>query len=134
MPKIYGESDCSKNCESKCCYFPKPGEPFSEEEEKEIDRLVSAVKNSLIEFHPEHRDAIKKIVEVDSFVEVRGYDTKYLKCDTTKNGFDSAMVPYHPCIFLTNTESFFNKNKSCMIYPRRFSFCRNTTEESYGCK
>ena len=134
MSKIYGKSGCSKNCNSKCCYFSRPGEPFAEEEEKQIDRLRKAVKNNLIAFKSEYRDIIKKIVEVDGFVAVRSFDTKYLKCDTTKKGFDSCMVPYYPCVFLTNTENFFNKNKSCMVYPYRFSFCKNTTEKSYGCK
>ncbi|MEM5872328.1 MAG: hypothetical protein QXD55_00485 [Candidatus Aenigmatarchaeota archaeon] len=131
MP-FYGERSCSIKCNSECCYFPRPGEPFSKIEEKQINKVINAVKNNLEAFLPEYREIVKKIVK-EGFI-VEKFDTKYLKCDTTKTGFDSCMVPYYPCVFLANSENFFNENKACMIYPYRFSFCKNTTPENYGCK
>jgi len=128
MTNFYGMRSCSVKCNSRCCYFPRPGEPLSRREEKEINNIVNAAKNNLESFLPEYREIVKKIIN-EVFI-VEKFDTKYLRCDTTKPGFDSAMVSYYPCIFLSNSENFLNKNKVCMIYPYRFSICRNTTPES----
>jgi len=61
----YGKRSCSIDCSSECCYFPKPGELIKE---TEIKRLKNVVKNKLSDFHPQYRDLIRKIVEVDGFV------------------------------------------------------------------
>ncbi len=123
---FYSKKVCAIDCLSECCYFPKPGLPI---EETEIKKFRKIVKNNLSDFHPEYRNFIKEIVESNEFIAIDKFGTKYIKCDTKKPGFDSCMVPYYPCIFLANAEEFTNKNKPCMIYPHRFSICKNTTTE-----
>jgi Fe-S-cluster containining protein len=105
---------------------------LSKKEEKEIDKLKETLRNNLTDFVPEYRDTVRELIENNGFI-VEKSDTKYLKCDKTKSGFSSMIVMYYPCVFLTNSKNLTSKNKSCMIYPHRFSFCKNTTEESFGC-
>lgn len=123
----YGKKSCSEKCESNCCYFTKPGFLLNRQNEKEVKRLEEIVRKMLGEFRPEYRDKIKRIVEA-GIVARRSFGN-YLRCDSTKLGFDSAMIPYYPCVFLSDSEKFSNENKACMIYPHRFSFCRNATIE-----
>jgi hypothetical protein len=117
---------CNIKCASNCCYFPRPGHSVSAEE---IKILAESIKNNIQSFEPQYRAFLQSIAQGGSFFVEKPLFGTYVKCDDRKPGFDSCMVPYYPCIFLTNAEKFENKNKLCMIHPHKFDDCKNTTPE-----